>query len=143
MKVHEYNEMMAYMLRPRQKFAIGGGVVEGENLGTREGFAKPIQLTWEKVTEDPLFEQFWKEEIDIANNPSKYPKKHKISKNFYKDLKKVIDETEYIEVLTKSLKKILSNFGVSIKDSELKKIIVSKEFEKNFTTCSITLCSFV
>ena len=26
MKVHEYNEMMAYMLRPRQKFAIGGRV---------------------------------------------------------------------------------------------------------------------
>jgi hypothetical protein len=39
MKVHEYNEMMAYMLRPRQKFAIGGGVVEGEDLGSREGFA--------------------------------------------------------------------------------------------------------
>jgi len=41
MKVHEYNEMMAYMLRPRQKFAIGGGVVEGEDLGSREGFNKP------------------------------------------------------------------------------------------------------
>ena len=26
MKVHEYNEMMAYMLRPRQKFAIGGRI---------------------------------------------------------------------------------------------------------------------
>jgi len=32
--------MMAYMLRPRQKFAIGGGVVEGEDLGSREGFAE-------------------------------------------------------------------------------------------------------
>ena len=41
MKVQEYNEMMAYMLRPRQKFAIGGGVVEGEDLGSREGFADP------------------------------------------------------------------------------------------------------
>ena len=26
MKVHEYNEMMAYLLRPRQKFAIGGRI---------------------------------------------------------------------------------------------------------------------
>ena len=26
MKVHEYNEMMAYLLRPRQKFANGGKV---------------------------------------------------------------------------------------------------------------------
>jgi hypothetical protein len=41
MKVHEYNEMMAYLLRPRQKFAIGGGVVEGKNLGSREGFNRP------------------------------------------------------------------------------------------------------
>ena len=40
MKVHEYNEMMAYLLRPRQKFAIGGGIVEGEDLGSREGFSK-------------------------------------------------------------------------------------------------------
>ena len=82
MKVHEYNEMMAYMLRPqpkeeiqvaslmdeylgdqkeyqkavdegfqgtfeeylrmksleRKELAIGGGVIEGEDLGTREGF---------------------------------------------------------------------------------------------------------
>ena len=41
MKVSEYNQMMAYLLRPRQKFAIGGGVVEGEDLGSREGFRKP------------------------------------------------------------------------------------------------------
>jgi hypothetical protein len=41
MKVHEYNEMMAYLLRPRQKFAIGGGVVEGKNLGSREGYVEP------------------------------------------------------------------------------------------------------
>jgi len=45
MKVHEYNEMMAYMLRPRQKFAIGGGVIEGQGLGTREGFATIEKLT--------------------------------------------------------------------------------------------------
>jgi hypothetical protein len=39
MKVHEYNEMMAYMLRPRQKFAIGGGIFVGEELpNNREGF---------------------------------------------------------------------------------------------------------
>ena len=41
MKVHEYNEMMAYLLRPRQKFAIGGGVIEGEDLGSREGYVEP------------------------------------------------------------------------------------------------------
>ena len=45
MKVHEYNQMMAYMLRPRQKFAIGGGVVEGEDLGSREGYAKISKIS--------------------------------------------------------------------------------------------------
>jgi hypothetical protein len=52
MKVHEYNEMMAYLLRPRQKFAIGGGVVEGEDLGSREGYAAPAgyEPKIEKIT---------------------------------------------------------------------------------------------
>ena len=45
MKVHEYNQMMAYMLRPRQKFAIGGGVIEGEDLGSREGYAKISKIS--------------------------------------------------------------------------------------------------
>ena len=52
MKIHENNEMMAYMLRPRQKFAIGGGVVEGEDLGSREGYAAPsgFKPKIEKIT---------------------------------------------------------------------------------------------
>ena len=44
MKIHEYNEMMAYMLRPatggRENFAIGGGQFQGQDMGTREGFSK-------------------------------------------------------------------------------------------------------
>ena len=42
MKVSEFNQTMAYLLRPqpRQTLAIGGGVVEGEDLGSREGFSK-------------------------------------------------------------------------------------------------------
>ena len=42
MKIHEYNEMMAYLLRPatggRENFAIGGGQFQGTDMGTREGF---------------------------------------------------------------------------------------------------------
>jgi 2-oxo-4-hydroxy-4-carboxy--5-ureidoimidazoline (OHCU) decarboxylase len=63
MKVHEYNEMMAYMLRPRQKFAIGGGVVEGEDLGSREGFDEPNLVSRDElgrfsasVVQDPDFQ---------------------------------------------------------------------------------------
>ena len=56
MKVSEFNQTMAYLLRPqpRQTLAIGGGVVEGQNLGSREGFAKikkKIPLTKE-ILED-------------------------------------------------------------------------------------------
>ena len=47
MKIGEYEQMMSYLTRPdtkketREDFAIGGGVIEGEDLGTREGFASP------------------------------------------------------------------------------------------------------
>ena len=58
MKVHEYNEMMAYMLRPRQKFAIGGGVIEGENLGSREGFQEP-KSSKVKTKEFPVERKFY------------------------------------------------------------------------------------
>lgn len=53
MKISEYNEMMAYMLRPatsdRSNFAIGGGVVEGQDLGSREGFANPVSTITPEV----------------------------------------------------------------------------------------------
>ena len=58
MKVHEYNEMMEYMLRPRQKFAIGGGVIEGENLGSREGFQEP-KSSKVKTKEFPVERKFY------------------------------------------------------------------------------------
>jgi len=47
MKIGEYEQMMSYLTRPatkketREDFAIGGGAVEGKDLGTREGFASP------------------------------------------------------------------------------------------------------
>ena len=43
MKIHEYNDMMAYLMRPatgdRSNFAIGGGQFQGQDMGTREGFS--------------------------------------------------------------------------------------------------------
>jgi len=46
MKIHEYNEMMAWLKKPKRLFSskkdtIGGGAIQGEDLGTREGFADP------------------------------------------------------------------------------------------------------
>ena len=47
-KIANYNQMMSWLTRPsvpqtetREDFAIGGGVIQGENFGTREGFSKP------------------------------------------------------------------------------------------------------
>jgi len=47
-KIANYNQMMSWLTRPsvpktetREDFAIGGGVIEGEDLGSREGFAGP------------------------------------------------------------------------------------------------------
>ncbi len=60
MKISEYNEMMAYMLRPatgdRENFAIGGGVIEGQDLGSREGFAIPSREEL-KIIADELAEK--------------------------------------------------------------------------------------
>jgi len=98
MKIHEYNEMMAYLMRPaqeaklvddlepgslkdellkdfdpsqetyeeylrrksleRKKLAIGGGVIEGEDLGTREGFQEP-KSSKIKTKEFPIERKFY------------------------------------------------------------------------------------
>ena len=67
MKIHEYNEMMAYMLRPRQKFAIGGGVVEGEDLGSREGFDAPRTVLFD---DDKLVAE-WRKQL-TGKDPLKW-----------------------------------------------------------------------
>jgi hypothetical protein len=46
MKIKEYNDMKAYLLKPNRLFTskpqdtIGGGAIQGEDLGSRMGFAK-------------------------------------------------------------------------------------------------------
>ena len=60
MKIAEYNEMMAYMLRPatggRENFAIGGGQFQGQDMGTREGFSKLYGPNIRKLTQSDSFE---------------------------------------------------------------------------------------
>jgi len=60
MKISEYNEMMAYMLRPatgdRENFAIGGGQFQGQDMGTREGFSKLYGPNIRKLTQSDSFE---------------------------------------------------------------------------------------
>ena len=68
--------MMAYLLRPRQKFAIGGGVVEGEDLGSREGFSKIYRIN-----------KGYGPEVSTEKNVKKgfiYPRKNKDGKVLWK-----------------------------------------------------------
>ena len=49
MKIKQFNEMKAYLLKPKRLFTskqnrIGGGTIEGDNLGTRTGFAGVKQV---------------------------------------------------------------------------------------------------
>jgi len=47
MEIGKFNQMKAYLLKPKRLFTkkqdtIGGGTIQGENLGSRSGFADPI-----------------------------------------------------------------------------------------------------
>ena len=116
MKVHEYNEMMAYMLRPRQKFAIGGGVIEGEDLGSRKGFADakvndPANNVKKGDDLGTGVEQ--KVETRLPSKPIRYTAKHGTNKemadagyrqNYFKLLKDAQDrKKELIEVMGEKL----------------------------------------
>jgi hypothetical protein len=53
MKIHEYNEMMAWLKKPKRLFSsrkdtIGGGAIQGENLGSRTGFGSPEAIEYLK-----------------------------------------------------------------------------------------------
>ena len=73
----------------------------------------PLKYTWEKLSKDPLFEQFWKEQIAIANDPSISPKEYERSKSLFIDLKKVIDKYKVNDP-----EQIFNNFQKEIRDTE-------------------------
>jgi hypothetical protein len=54
MEIKKFNDMKAYLLKPKRLFTskqdtIGGGIIQGEDLGSRVGFSTPVQL---KATEN-------------------------------------------------------------------------------------------
>jgi hypothetical protein len=54
MKIKEYNDMKAYLLKPNRLFTskpqdtIGGGAIQGEDLGSRTGFGSPEAIEYLK-----------------------------------------------------------------------------------------------
>ena len=70
-KIANYNQMMSWLTRPaspkqpetREDFAIGGGSIVGENLGTREGFDAPRKI---KVDDKALVNE-WRNSLTKKN----------------------------------------------------------------------------
>ena len=58
MKIHEYNEMMSYLTRPGMKTGgtIGGGTIQGQNMGYRTGFARPTK--WNPNIYSQLYDEY-------------------------------------------------------------------------------------
>ena len=59
MKIHEYNEMMAYLMRP--EMSAGESSREKFKRGTRLGFIRPEKLSFDDLNKDGEFEKFFKE----------------------------------------------------------------------------------
>ena len=69
MKIGEYEQMMSWLTRPesskiepRENFAIGGGTIQGNDLGSREGFADP--------TKKPITDDFFKKYLESNKGKS-------------------------------------------------------------------------
>ena len=70
MEIGKFNQMKAYLLKPKRLFTnkqntIGGGVIKGEDLGTREGFNKPRKYT---VNDKDLITE-WRNSLKTAEDP--------------------------------------------------------------------------
>ena len=59
MKIHEYNEMMAYLMRP--EMSAGESSREKFKRGTPLGFIRPEKLSFDDLNKDGEFEKFFKE----------------------------------------------------------------------------------
>ena len=69
MKIGEYEQMMSWLTRPespqiepRENLAIGGGIIKGNDLGSREGFADP--------TKKPITDDFFKKYLESNKGKS-------------------------------------------------------------------------
>src|SRR5210317_53159 len=69
MKIGQYEQMMAYLKKPNRLFTskpqntIGGGNIQGEDLGSRTGFGNPVVL---KVSDDKIISQ-WRDTLEKKN----------------------------------------------------------------------------
>ena len=62
MKIHEYNEMMAYLMRP--EMSAGESSREKFKRGTPLGFIRPEKLSFDDLNKDGEFEKFFKEYLE-------------------------------------------------------------------------------
>jgi len=139
MKLNEYNEMMAYMLRPRQKFAIGGGVFVGKELpNNREGFAYVIKQVNEKRIKAS---QAAGEGIDISSFTPEQRKLYDEGKLFYTRVKEsdsnkyknIFGTEDFLNFITgeidiEDLPDYLSNLPPEVKNTGKLAQLIKKKF---------------
>ena len=75
MKIHEFNEMMAYLLRPRQKFANGGRTGQGFQLGNPGNPQSLKELNISRKQEQDARVKRFKELVRAGNTPNEAKKK--------------------------------------------------------------------
>tara|TARA_R110000824_G_scaffold229849_2_gene417446 strand:- start:1061 stop:1504 length:444 start_codon:yes stop_codon:yes gene_type:complete len=63
MKIHEYNEMMAHLTRPATNRNIGGGTIQGQDMGYRTGFVDPNLIRRQESIQS-YYDIFGKELLD-------------------------------------------------------------------------------
>jgi hypothetical protein len=137
MKVHEYNEMMAYLLRPRQKFAIGGGVVEGEDLGSREGFFRPAKkslMVEQYLTNLPKNSEVSALDLSEQLNVNRKLIDNALKQKNFKNKFKIVERAGILsmEDFPKEYKKYQeSDFFKTGKDSEFADYLNDKKFKSS------------
>ena len=156
MKIGEYEQMMAWLKKPKRLFSsrkdtIGGGAIQGEDLGSRMGFAGPVLLKtgenkgkWKVRFRDPKFGK--REGQSGFNEGDKFFATKEEADVFYQDLLSKKDEKQAAGLAKKNVAvekqakqindfvntfvdKNIINFGIRDYDKFEKALI--KEFDES------------
>src|SRR6056300_849569 len=132
MKIGEYEQMMAYLKKPKRLFTskpqdtIGGGNIQGDDLGSRTGFAGPELVErgenkgkYRVKYRDP---ELGKDDRGFTKENKKFFETKKEAQKFYNDRQKIMGELKSsgpVDIKTKQTEQI-NNFVNNFIDENLK-----------------------
>jgi len=142
MKIHQYSEMMKYLTRPKESEeggVIGGGMIEGEDLGSRTGFAEPLPTD----VQDWLKETFPNANLNFTSD-RKYGILKKENANLYQTIERAAKQKqknkEFVYKTTaernvertgkQSIEKIKEKFKKNFLEKKVDKPTYSKTFNE-------------